>query len=530
MMKKRNLIIIGLLTFLLIPYKASAVNMTININCSQVTVGQTTTCSITGTSDGEVTGVEGNFSISGGASIVSAARDSGWGNGDYSASGFSLYTDVNKEKTFAIGTVTIKGNTVGSATLSVTGVKAVGSDFNEYPSGNKSRTISVVAPTTTTTTTKKPTTTTTIPISPTTKKPTTTLPIQTTTKKPITAIDPAVPTTTPNITNPSGSDITSPDVTMPTAPLIKLTSVTVDEFEVKYENGKYYVTVNYDTESVNVSATAEEGITIIGTGKRTLTQGKNVVELVLRNTYNQSAIAQVVITRPEDTNEYDTTLRLIKVVDYDLKFDRDKKEYTLIVPSSVKELYFIAESDNVDVIITGAGLQTLKKGKNDIYIRASYGDLATTEYVIHVKRSYLSVFMWIAIGLLGAGLIGTYAYYFLIKRKTSDANLAEKNRIIAERNRAMAASQNTISVNGQNVLGIGRNTVVPTKVVDIKQPTNPVAAATVQPKEVKPVQMSSSSPQPQVRVIKRTVVPQPAMSAQPSKNYNDDDIVITDIN
>lgn len=553
MMKSRKLIIFAILTFFLIPFRADAVSMNISINCSQVTVGQTVTCKISGTSDGEVAGIEGNFSISGGASIVAAAKDSTWGNGDFNTSGFSLYTDSNKSNTFSIGTVTIKGDSVGSATFKITGVKAVGSDFNEYSCNSQSKTIYVIAKSTTTTTTKQTTKTTTatsgsnkvtktttltpsgISTTKTTTRTNTTRGTNTTTAQ----NNPNVPGQTTNISGeyPYGTSTTTaiqidPETGQPiviTHPLVRLTSVTVDDFEVKYENGKYYVTVNYDTESVTVSATAEEGVTIIGTGLRTLAYGKNIVELVLRNQINQTSTAQVIITRPEDTNEYDVTLSSLKVVGYDLDFKKGQTEYTITIPTSVDELYVMAGSDNQDVIINGTGLQTLKSGNNDIYIKVSYGDLASRQYIIHVKRSKQSLFMWIAIFILGISLIGLSVYYYLDKRKNKENANAAKNKVLAEANRAAVAGQTSVSINGQSVLGIGKTTVVPTKVVDIKQPSNPVAVATSQPKEVKTVQMSSSSPQPQVKVIKRTVIPQPIQNNQPSRNYNKDDNIVTNL-
>ena len=94
-----------------------------------------------------------------------------------------------------------------------------------------------------------------------------------------------------------------------------MTSVTVDDFDVEYRDGVYYVTVNSDTEEVTVNATAPEGVTVVGTGKRTLTEGRNAVELIARNSQNETATYQVIITRPSDDGVYNTLLSRLQVVD-----------------------------------------------------------------------------------------------------------------------------------------------------------------------------------------------------------------------
>ena len=52
-----------------------------------------------------------------------------------------------------------------------------------------------------------------------------------------------------------------------------------------------------------------------------------------------------------------------------------------------------------------------------------------------------------------------------------EARVDTQNRRLAEVNRQMNSASSNIQVNGQNVVGVGRKTVVPTKVVNVKTPS-----------------------------------------------------------
>lgn len=491
-MKKLTITLLGLMLFMIVPSMANAAtSMSVSISCKDVTINKTATCTVTGKAfGGSISGVEGNYSISGGASINSFAVGSGW-LGEGSGGSFSIYTDTNKANSFTIGTFTVKGNKIGQVTISLTNVLGFDADFKDVKVSNVSRTFNVIEATTTSTTTKNPNV----------------------------------------ITQPTTSSTTSSSTTS-TAPLV-LNTIKVDDFYVSYENGVYYATVNSETEKVTISATAGAGITIVGTGQRNLAVGKNAVDLILRNPGGQTVTYQLIITRPEGMTIMDTKLTKLKVVGYDFAFSPDTKEYTVSVPSSIKEVYIHAESYSDNVIITGAGLQTLNKGTTDVYIRVSYGDLASTEYKITIKRNYIAVFMWIIIGTLGTALVAM-GIYANINRKAAVAKvIAEKNKQIAQNNRnEMVNSAPQVQLNGESVVGTGKKTVAPTPVMNVQvAPTTPpvaqvtptvsqapsttltpvaptvVAGIPSEKVEVSDPEMIKTAPPAQVKVVKTTVVP-----------------------
>lgn len=483
-MKKINMLLIGFFVLLFAPsYVNATVSANISVSCNNVVVGSTTTCVVRGTAvAGEVTGIEASFGISPGATIESVSAASGWDV--LSNSTTNIYYTAgasNLKNTFDIATLNVRGTQAGTISLRVYDIKINDENYSTISLQEKSTSFAATNPVAQTPTQNA--------------------------KPKVTQKPQVVPQSS-----------TTTTIAAPTE--LKLDSVTVGDFEVTYNEGKYYATVNYDTESVEVTATANPNITIIGQGLRTLTTGKNIVELILRNEAGQSASIQVVITKPEDTNDYSTYLTSLKVVDYKLDFNRDVNEYTLYVPSTVKELYVIAESDNVDVSIMGAGLQTLKSGNNDLYIRVQYGTKATNEYIIHVKRSYNSVIMLVAIGLLSASLIGFGVFYYLKQKKNKILSVEEKNKILAEANRTVASSKENAQLNGQSVVTPRTIDVAPTQVTEVKVPTNPVTVAT---SAVKPQVAPQVAPQ-QVRVV--TTNPQPTEVRQVNTGVQPHQIVI----
>lgn len=467
-MKKSRILLIIIATFMF----PSIVNASsIAINCNNVTVGESARCVIQGSSPA-LQDIEGKISVTGPASITSVSQGSGFTpfENNYSAksASFAYTTERDKTGSFTIATINLSTEGTGTATIRLSGIQATVSDGSISSTSSTSFLIKEKPTTATTTTTKKVTTT--------------------TTRK------------NNNVNPTKGTTPTTALITTPILEPLKLTSVTVDDFEVTYNNGVYYATTESYTESVTISATSTEGVTIVGTGVRKLSPGRNVVELVLRNlTTAQVNTYQVIITRPDDTANHDTKLTGLKVVNYGFAFSPDTYEYTIKIPYDVEEIYIIGETLNDDVNIAGVGLKSLTKGNNKIYIKVSYGNTESTDYVINIKRSYTKMILIIISIILGIGLIGAIVYALINRKAAMEARIDKKNREMAEMNRQVNATTASIQVNGQNVVGVGRKTVIPTKVVNVKTPsaqTGPGITKTVVTQNMGPrVQVVRTNPQ-----------------------------------
>lgn len=422
----------------------AAGTLKISVKCENVEIGNSSKCTITGTVTGtEVSSFHGKINVSGSASFESFTTGSGF-NGEGGNGVIDLYTDVNKSGTFSIGTVMVKSTSVGTGIVTISGIEASDSNYENISGVNNATGSFKISDVKVTTTTTKRTTT--------------------ATKNVVT--ERATTTTTRYI-----------------APL-KLTSVTVDDFPVTLTDEIYYVTVNQDTTEVNINATAGEEITIIGLGKRTLSDGKNAIDLVLKNEFDQTATVQVIITKPDGIKDVETKLEELKVVNYDFTFNPDTLEYSITVPYNVKEIYIIAKSKDENVNIYNSGLQVLSSGTNEITVTSSYGDISETKYKITVKRSYMSLIFLISFIVTGISFI---VYIFVSKNKKEiikDEKIKEK----AIEKRSQINPNYDLTINGEKSVGIGKRVVVPTRVVSSHISNEPT--------------LSSNSPAPQIKVIK----------------------------
>ena len=652
-MKNRILqVLIGLFVFFAVPFTVDASSASLVFTCNDVVVNKTTTCTVQiKVTSGNVSAVQFNVATSG-VSIENFTNKtfSGGMNGNV----VSLYgNDIGSSTT--VGTFTLKGVTVGKATISASNVTFTEGkpNYADFDGSNAAASFTVKAATTTTTTKKTTTTTTTKKTTTTTRKASTTKSTTkktttttkkggttTTTKKggsssggtttttrkggsssggtsstypggtlpggqttttrntvgpitnpttsgrvtqgPITNDQGEIiyttgvehPTTTQTdehgnpITVPGGSNPggTGPAVTYPTSiryvtnnageviwseiinrtdpyytekrerptrtyedqyPGLKL--VRVDDYHVVYKDGKYYATTDPLDDEVIISAIPDDGVIVIGTGTRGISVGKNVVDLILKDG-NDTITVQVVITRPDGLNVKDTRLTSLKVVDYRLDFDPSTTEYTVTVPYTTKELYVIAKHMSDDVTIGGDGLHTIIDNENNtIYIQASYGSMETTEYVIHVKKSYTTLILWIVIGLLGGGLVAMAIYAYMNKKEAVSKVVAEKDKVIAEGNRTVNTEiAKDAVIGGDRLAGLTRKTVKPIPVNPTPE-VAPVQAQPVNPEPVQkvPVQMSGAAPQPQVKVIRRVTEPQAQQTSTGA--YQEDNIVIKEL-
>ena len=134
---KKSIITLGIIG-LFIPMSIKAGSVSLSCNDTSVTIGGSTTCTLSGSSSEEVSALSAQLSSSGGVSISNVNISSGW-QGDGSGGSIDLYTDNNKSGGFGIATFTVSVN--GEGSVSVGGVTF--SDANFIESGASGRTVNI---------------------------------------------------------------------------------------------------------------------------------------------------------------------------------------------------------------------------------------------------------------------------------------------------------------------------------------------------------------------------------------------------
>ncbi|MCR4581879.1 MAG: hypothetical protein K5666_05190 [Bacilli bacterium] len=482
---RKTILSILVALLVLIPFSAKASSVSLSVNCKEVIVGNNSSCTVYATPTNGITAAKGTISISGSGATRTGINKGGLSQGDLDASSFELFGDVSNSK-ITLFTINFSTQSVGETTVTV---KLSFFSDGDYEDNNVSISASGKL-----------------------------------TVKPQPTAAATTTTTRKTVAGQTQATMATTRETVPTtqANLLKLTSIKVGDFQVVENNGVYYVTVNPDTEVVDVQATVPDGVSITGLGQRQLGVGTNSVNLTLNNGAGGTAIISVLITRPEG-GDSNTLLKELDIIDADLKFDPNTKEYTVTVPYTTKELYILAVPYSEDAKIKGDGKFVLSDKENNAYVTVSFGDKSSTTYTIHIVKKYngLIPIIILSIGLFTALVVMCYFMYKydLTKKALKNKDIANK----ATHERKLEDQGPKLNINGSSVTGIGARVVkpqsvgvaaiatneekkedmvneMPSKIVE-SHPTSVVGMTP--PKEEEEV----SNVSPQVKVVKKIVNP-----------------------
>ncbi len=142
MKRKMLMLLMPVFAFLIGSNFVSATSLDISITCNDTTVGSMTTCTVMGTTDGEINGIHGEYAISDGATFSSFTPGSGW-LGEGNNGSFDLYTDMWKQQTFPIGTFYLQTNRTGEITVTISGIFGSDENFNRVNATDVNTTFTV---------------------------------------------------------------------------------------------------------------------------------------------------------------------------------------------------------------------------------------------------------------------------------------------------------------------------------------------------------------------------------------------------
>ena len=229
-------------------------------------------------------------------------------------------------------------------------------------------------------------------------------------------------TTTVSMTSPSASDtggnitvnftgksltIVEPTPVTPKSNNSKLSSLAVEGKEISpaFDSGvtSYTLTVPYDTESVNITAAAEDSkATVTGTGTKELS-GKITVATI-KVTAEDSTVTNYVINitkadkpadpepEPEPTPEVkssDSTLKYLSVSGYTLTpaFASTTTSYQMRVNNNITSLKVTATPNDAKAKVNITGNTNWVVGNNAIIITVTAEDGTQTVYTVNVNRA-----------------------------------------------------------------------------------------------------------------------------------------------
>ena len=380
---RKKIILMGVVLSILLPINVKALSGSINISCndSNVIVGNSTNCSITGNSDSEVSALAMTLSSGGSISISNIVTSSVWqGNG--SDGDIQLYTDSNKTGNFSIATFTVTGNSVGSGTITVSGVMFTGADFNDVGVSGKNIVINV-------------------------KEKETPKPNPEPTPKP-----------SNNGNNNNNSNNNNNQIKKSNDATLKSLSISDVNFEFSSDKYDYEVDVNNDVDKIEIEAIVNNDKAKVTIPEDlSLKIGKNKFTIVVEAEDGTKKEYNISINRLDRKLSNNAYLSKLTIEGYDIIFRKDKYIYNI---GDIKnnKLNVKAEAEDKTSKIDIYGNNSI--GKNGvIVVKVTAEDKTTSEYIIYVNNNSTNIKDILLICFLCLFIISIIINFILIlgKRK-----------------------------------------------------------------------------------------------------------------
>ncbi len=380
---RKKIILMGVVLSILLPINVKALSGSINISCndSNVIVGNSTNCSITGNSDSEVSALAMTLSSGGSISISNIVTSSVWeGNG--SDGNIQLYTDSNKTGNFSIATFTVTGNSVGSGTITASGVMFTGADFNDVGVSGKNIVINV-------------------------KEKETPKPNPEPTPKP-----------SNNGNNNNNSNNNNNQIKKSNDATLKSLSISDVNFEFSSDKYDYEVDVNNDVDKIVIEAIVNNDKAKVTIPEDlSLKIGKNKFTIIVEAEDGTKREYNITVNRLDRKLSNNTYLSKLTIEGYDIIFRKDKYIYN-IGDINNNKLNVKAETEDKTSKIDIYGNNSI--GKNGVIIvKVTAEDKTTSEYIIYVNNNSINIKDILLICFLCLFIISIIINFILIlgKRK-----------------------------------------------------------------------------------------------------------------
>lgn len=387
MRKKR--IFIGIIFGLLFPISVSALSGSASISCNStsIEVGSSTSCTLYGYSNEGVSAVAASLTAGGSISVSNINTSSNWqGNG--SDGNIQLYTDSNKSGSFGIVSFTVTGNSVGSGTINVGGIRFSDASFNENGISGTSLSITV-------------------------------------NEKYVPKPDPT-PTTPSTVTTPSnnsGSNSNNNVTDNKKSNDASLKSLVIKgiNFEFSKDKLEYDIEVSNNVDKLDITAEVNNDkakVTI--PSDLSLKVGNNSFTIVVEAEDGSKSEYKINVKRLDRVLSSNTNLSKLVINGYNISFSKDKYIYDLGNIKSSK-LNIIATSEDVLSKVKIYGNDNI--GKNDvIVIKVTAEDGSSKEYILYANNTKSSNVKNVLLICFLVALIASLVVNFILIFKKRKAN------------------------------------------------------------------------------------------------------------
>lgn len=386
---KKKCILIGIIFGLLFPISVSALSGSASISCNSTSfeVGSSTSCTLYGYSNEEVSAVAASLTAGGSISISSINTSSNWqGNG--SDGNIQLYTDSNMSGSFGIVSFTVTGNSVGSGIINVGGIRFSDASFNENGISGTSLSITV-------------------------------------NEKYVPKPDPT-PTTPSTVTTPSsnsGSNSNNNVTDNKKSNDASLKSLVIKgvNFEFSKDKLEYDVEVSNNVDKLDITAEVNNDkakVTI--PSDLSLKVGNNSFTIVVEAEDGTKSEYKINVKRLDRVLSSNTNLSKLVINGYNISFSKDKYIYDLgNIKSNKLNITATSEDALSKVKIYGNG----DIGRNDvIVIKVVAEDGSSKEYILYANNTKSSNVKNVLLICFLVALIASLVVNFILIFKKRKAN------------------------------------------------------------------------------------------------------------
>ncbi len=150
---------------------------------------------------------------------------------------------------------------------------------------------------------------------------------------------------------------------------------------------EYKLDVEPEVESIYIiTQRGDAKQTIEGDGERKVDYGINKLRVMVR-AQNGDTSEYVITVNRKDNRTGDTSLKEIIVSNSDLKYEKDKTEYTTTVSRSIDNVLITARTTDEHATLVGTGRKNLQIGENNFVLKVTSSGGNETDYKIKIIRS-----------------------------------------------------------------------------------------------------------------------------------------------
>ncbi len=199
-----------------------------------------------------------------------------------------------------------------------------------------------------------------------------------------------------------------------------LASITIDGVPLEdfsKSKTKYFIELENDVTNANIKAEAEDdNATVEINGPKTLAVGDNEYTISVTSENNTTKFYKVIVTRKDEEESSNTSIKSIKIKGYNLNFDKNSKTFYLNINEEDTELDITVTLVDKNANYEIEGNENLEDG-SIIKITVTAEDGSSATYRIIIEKNKKSILPIIFIIIFAVIIIGVFTFVIIKKKK-----------------------------------------------------------------------------------------------------------------